>query len=388
MNSSINMSSSRNMSKLIDQGGFGCVFYPGIECDGSISKNPKYISKLHKKNYHVVNEYNVGKMVTKIPLYEYYFAPIVNMCNIDIAKIDKRERDMCRVVTRSKSDSKFVIMKMPYIKNVSLIKYITNPNIEKKEIITYIVDSYKFLLSSLKMLNTHGVIHFDFKIPNILIDIKTKNPIVIDFGLSIPFSNVSAKTYSKYFYTHNAGYYIWPIDVHIINYVINVNSNLTYEELVVMVDTNINANPALKNFSESFIKRYRELTINTYKKYTNMPVTNVVAELIKNCNTWDNYALSEMFLCLINFISYSGFTDNKLIKEFSEILLLNIHPNVGKRLSFDDTKKMYNKLFSLDISVDGYESVLNNFDKKIFSNKVLKESMQQEKLTPDVLKIN
>jgi serine/threonine protein kinase len=66
------------------------------------------------------------------------------------------------------------------------------------------------------MLNTHGVIHFDFKIPNILIDIKTKNPIVIDFGLSIPFSNLSAKTYSKYFYTHNAGYYIWPIDVHII----------------------------------------------------------------------------------------------------------------------------------------------------------------------------
>ena len=154
--------------------------------------------------------------------------------------------------------------------------------------------------------------------------------------------DLGPKTYSKYFYTYNAAYYIWPIDVHIINYVINVNSNLTYEELVVMVDTNINANPALKNFSESFIKKYRELTINTYKKYTNMPVTNVVAELIKNCNTWDNYALSEMFLCLINFISYSGFTDNKLIKEFSEILLLNIHPNVGKRLSFDDTKKMYN----------------------------------------------
>ena len=34
----------------------------------------------------------------------------------------------------------------------------------------------------------------------------------------------------------------------------------------------------------------------------------------------------------------------------------------------------------------GYESVLNNFDKKVFANKVIKESMQQEKLTPDVLK--
>jgi serine/threonine protein kinase len=374
------------MSKLIDQGGFGCVFYPGIECDGSVNKNTKYISKLHKKNHHVVNEYNVGKRVTKIPLYHYYFAPVVNMCNIDIAKIDKRERDMCRVVSRTSGSSKFVIMKMPYIKNVSLVKYITNPNIDKKEIVTYVMDLYKFLLHSLNMLNSSGIVHFDFKIPNMLVEIKTKNPIIIDFGLSLPMNNLGPKTYSKYFYTYNATYYVWPIDVHIINYVINVNSNLTYEELVVLVDTNVKANPALHIFSEVFVKRYRDLTINTYKKYTNIPGENVVTELVKNCNTWDIYSLSVMFLCLVNFISYNGFTDNKLIKEFSELLLLNIHPNASRRLSFDETKKRYKKLFSLDVSVDRYESLVNNFDKKIFVNKVMKESIQQEKLTLDVLK--
>ena len=373
------------MSKLIDQGGFGCVFYPGIECNGNTSKNLNYISKLHKKTYHVVNEYNIGKMVTQIPLYDYYFAPIVNMCSIDIAKIDKHERDMCRVITREKNDSKFVITKLPYIKNVSLIKYITNTNIENKEIITYIMDSYKLLLNSLKMLNINGIIHFDFKIPNLLIDIKTKNPIVIDFGLSIPIKKIGPKTYGKYFYAYNAGYYIWPIDVHIINYVINVNSNLTQEELVIMVDTNIKANPALSIFSENFIKRLRDLTINIYKKYTNMPAENVVEDLIKNYNTWDNYSLSVMLLCLIGYISHDGFTENQLIVEFSQLLLLNIHPNASKRLSFDDTKKRYNKLFSLDVSVIGYENVLHNFDKKIFSDRILKESMQQEKVTLGVL---
>jgi len=374
------------MSKLIDQGGFGCVFYPGIECDGSISKNPKYISKLHKKNYHVVNEYNIGKMVTKIPLYEYYFAPVVNMCNIDIAKIDKRERDMCRVISKENNNSKFVIMKMSYVKNVSLVKYITNPNIDKKGIVTYIMDSYKSLLHSLKILNLNGIIHFDFKLPNLLIDIKTKNPIIIDFGLSIPVNDLGSKTYSKYFYTHNTAYYIWCIDIHIINYVINVNSTLTYDELIALIDTNISANQALHMFSESFIKRYRELTISTYKKYANMPAENIVKELVKNYNTWDNYSLSIMFLSIINCISYEGFTDNKLIKDFSEILLLNIHPNAAKRLSFDDTKTKYKNIFSLDESIAGYESVLNNFDKKIFADKAIKESMQQEKLIPDVLK--
>lgn len=373
------------MSKLIDQGGFGCVFYPGIECDGRVSKNTKYISKLHKKNYHVVNEYNVGKMVTKILLYNYYFAPVVNMCNIDIAKIDRKERDMCRVITRSNTDSKFVIMKMPYIKNINLIKYITNPNIEKKEIITYILDSYKFLLNSLMILNMSGVVHFDFKIPNILIESKTKTPLIIDFGLSIPVASLNSKTYSKYFYTYNASYYIWPMDVHIINYIINVNSVLTYDDLNMLVNTSVDTNPALKIFSDDFVKRFKETAMNVYKKYINMPSIDVVNELIENHNTWDNYSLSIMFLSLINFISYDGFTDNKLIKDFSEIMLLNIHPNAKKRLSFEETKKKYNKLFSLDISIVGYNSILNNFDKKMFSDKAIKESMQQEILTPDVL---
>jgi hypothetical protein len=34
-----------NETKLISQGTFGCIFYPAIECDGSISKNKKYASK-------------------------------------------------------------------------------------------------------------------------------------------------------------------------------------------------------------------------------------------------------------------------------------------------------------------------------------------------------
>ena len=47
---------------------------------------------------------------------------------------------------------------------------------------------------------------------------------------------------------------------------------------------------------------------------------------------------------------------------------------------------MYNKIFLLDESIAEHKSLLNNFDKKIFVDKVLKDTMQQEKLNPDVLK--
>lgn len=362
------------MSKLIDQGGFGCVFYPGIECDGKPSKNPKYVSKLHKKNYHTTNEYNIGKMVSSIPLYDYYFSPIVSMCNIDIAKIDKRERDICRVVTREKKDSKFVIMKLPYIKSISLIEYITNPDMEKKEILAYILDLYKFLLNSLMMLNTNGIVHFDFKLPNILIESKTRTPVVIDFGLSIPVEKLNPTNYSKYFYAYNASYYIWSIDIHVINYIINVNSVLSYDELVLLVNTSVDQNPALKIFSHKFIKNFKDMSIKIYEKYTKMKPDDVVKELVSNYNTWDNYALSIMFLALIEFISSEGFIENSLIKEFSQILTLNIHPDGKKRLSFSETKKRYDKLFTSDVSIKDYNSILKNFNKKKFTEKLIKES--------------
>ena len=77
-------------TKLINQGGFGCVFYPAIECNGTINKSTKYASKLLKKDGRSEHEYNIGKMVKKIDLYEYYYAPVISMCNVDLAKIDKR----------------------------------------------------------------------------------------------------------------------------------------------------------------------------------------------------------------------------------------------------------------------------------------------------------
>ena len=39
------------MSKLLSQGGYGCVYYPGISCTGETSNDKKYISKPKQTNY-------------------------------------------------------------------------------------------------------------------------------------------------------------------------------------------------------------------------------------------------------------------------------------------------------------------------------------------------
>ena len=387
-------------TKLISQGTFGCIFYPAIECDGSISKNKKYASKLVKNNKTDLNEYLVGKIIKNIKLYEYYYAPVINMCSIDLAKIDKRERDMCRIIRAKnkgvgvgnntslvESTTGYVVMKIPFIENIGITDYFINSNINKKEILTYILYSYEYLLNNIKTLNDNGVIHFDLKLSNILIEKSKKIPIIIDFGLSIPVSDIRPETYRKYFYAYSPSYYIWCIEIHIICYLVKVNPILTKDALIKLIDEYVQHNIGLQIFSDTFVERFRDTALKYYTKLvvdTGESRDEIIKKLLKYIHTWDTYSLSLMFLCFIKFISLYGFIHNKLIIEFSKILVLNFHPNPEKRLSFDETKRRYHSIFSVDETMQSYKKLVQNFNRGLFTSKVYEETMKEDKMTPSI----
>jgi len=394
------------MPKLISQGTFGCIFYPAIECDGSVSKNKKYASKLVKNNKTDINEYLIGKIIKSIKLYEYYYAPVINMCSINLAKIDKRERDMCKIIRDKKYSgsgagmgmgmgigmetepiSGYAIMKIPFIENISIIDYFTQPDTDKKEILTYILYSYDYLLQNIKTLNEHEIIHFDLKLSNILIEKSKKIPIIIDFGLSIPVDDIRPETYKKYFYAYSPSYYIWCIEIHIICYLVKVNPVLTKDALIDLIDEYVQNNIGLKIFSDTFVQRFKDTAVDYYTKHiidSGATRDEIIKKLLKYIKTWDSYSLSLMFLCFIQFISFHGFIHNKLIIEFSKVLLLNFHPNPEKRLSFDETKKKYNAMFNVDETTQSYKKLLHNFNRGLFVSKTQAETMKEDKMTPSL----
>jgi serine/threonine protein kinase len=381
-------------TKLISQGTFGCIFYPAIECDGSVSKNKKYASKLVKNNKTDINEYLIGKVIKSIKLYEYYYAPVINMCSINLAKIDKRERDMCKIIrdkkysgTGTEPASSYAIMKIPFIENISIIDYFTQPDTDKKEILTYILYSYDYLLQNINTLNKHGIIHFDLKLSNILIEKSKKIPIIIDFGLSIPITDIRPETYKKYFYAYSPSYYIWCVEIHIICYLVKVNPVLTKDALVDLINEYVQKNIGLKIFSDAFVRRFRDTAVDYYTKLivdTGATRDEIIKKLLKYIRTWDTYSLSLMFLCFIQFISFNGFVHNKLIVEFSKLLLLNFHPNPEKRMNFDETKKKYNAMFNVDETTQSYKKLLHNFNRGLFVSKTTAETMKEDKMTPSL----
>jgi len=52
-------------SKIIAQGAYGCVYYPGYSCDGSI-QTKKYVSKLSRDDKDAQREYDIGKNRSKL----------------------------------------------------------------------------------------------------------------------------------------------------------------------------------------------------------------------------------------------------------------------------------------------------------------------------------
>jgi len=120
------------MSQLISQGGFGCIFYPGFNCKGQVNNETKMVSKLQINNFNAINEILIGKKIKEFTKYEFFFLPVVSSCSMNLASLDKKSIEKCNIISNKKSE--YLLLKMPYLKNISFQKLFTNFEKKKKHI--------------------------------------------------------------------------------------------------------------------------------------------------------------------------------------------------------------------------------------------------------------
>jgi serine/threonine protein kinase len=405
------------ISRVINQGGFGCIFYPSLPCKketkrNSNTKSSEYVSKLVKKNFSSENEIRIGKIIQGIPFYSLYYVPVIQSCTASLAKVNEREIKKCSIISGKSSSStststtatnalekktrpvdersnKFILLKMKYVENVKFTKYLLSIS-NKKHILNTLFDTYSYFLFSLEKLMKNGIVHYDFKWDNAVIDLKTGLPIILDFGISIPINLLLEKNqdeasdadayeaYRDYFYIYFPEYSLWSIEIHLINYVLNKDSRITAESLKQTIETYVDSNGAFAILSPEFIDQYKKLCYSTLERFINQSRKYVIGECLKHWNTWDNYALSISYLQVIKFISTSGFTSNQFLISFSEILMDNIHPDPARRSDYATTRYKYKSIFYQDVNIENYELLIDNFDFDDFRSNSVKESKRHE----------
>jgi serine/threonine protein kinase len=190
---------------LLAQGTYGCVYYPGFTCKGSLQKT-KYITKLQKNDETLENELEIGEKIQKIKHYKNYFAPILKQCPVSLYTIQKKyaqSLNKCKVIKESlvntNKQQDFNINKIRYILGDDLEKtfqQISNstPNQTNNNNSTpfhFLIDTYQYLSKSLKKLKKQNILHYDLKANNIIYDKESDIPIIIDFGLSVSLDNIN-----------------------------------------------------------------------------------------------------------------------------------------------------------------------------------------------------
>ena len=207
------------------------------------------------------------------------------------------------------------------MENISFDKLFTDSTRSTRNLFLTLIETYKYIAIAIGELIAIDIVHFDIKEQNILYSTKYENPILIDFGLSIPVKNIDNTNLSQYFYVYAPDYYLWPLEVHIINYIIH-KGTLTLDAIKSTIDKYIKTNSALKSLSQKFIDNYIKV-VSIYSKFVKMDSATIIYELLNYSKTWDLYSLSIMYL---------KFLINYLIKDiliimtyFSQIILKICH---------------------------------------------------------------
>ena len=371
------------MSKLLDQGGFGCVFYPRISCTGKSTTSKEFVSKLQKKNYNSDNEIKIGLfLVKKIKNYELFFLPVIEGCDISISSIDKKLLNKCEIIKTTSSDN-FVLMKIKYIKNINFHNFIINPKDTKEKIFINTLETYSYLLQSIKRLVDINVVHFDLKTENILYSVKTKCPLIIDFGISLNMNNYSESLALDYFYVYAPEYYIWPIEVHIMCYVVNKRldpkGKVSKDELYKVVDKVLDRNKVLEIFSPEFNSLYKESCIKYVSQFIGKTKSDIMKVIVNpnNYKTWDNYALSVLMLRMLFYLFNKGYSNAPFIIAFSQLLLMGIHPFPEKRFSIDKTIITLKKIINTKESINDLNKIVKtiHIDYKTISTQIEKNKL-------------
>ena len=350
-------------SVIISQGAYGCVFFPYFNCKGE--KSNEYISKIQIANFTAKNEIYIGKLIQKIKtfqdspfFYNRYFAPVLKHCDINISKIGNPEKKKCKVIQENK-DEGFVLLKIPYITYDNTFSNYSDfllSSIKAWKKVSLIFYGYTHLLEAIDVLNTNNICHFDLHSKNIVVCGDCgRTPIIIDFGLSIPMHKI--KYIEDYFYVYAPDYYIWPLEVHYICLLLHENSNPTHDDLRDLCHTYVHSNKYLtRSFSPSFVKEYERMCLEMLEEYASKNI-----DPLKYWKTWDNYALSIEYLKLLYYLNLDGYTDNLFVLAFSQILIMNIHPNPNRRMTIHETREKFDNMLIENYQINDYEELIQNF---------------------------
>ena len=366
-----------NEIKFLGQGTYGCVFNSEIQCSTphpfqNIKDKRRFVSKVTEEDKYD-REIIIGNLVKKIKQYDYYFAPILDTCPINIGIINNEEIQKCDVIKKIEERHQnkdfpiiYVSNKMRFVGDNGIDDYLETKsefkfkNQERKAIF----ETHLHLMKALDKLTSgpEPIIHYDMKASNIMFDLLQNVPIIIDFGLSFTYKNMSdallkPENLRLYFY-NDESYSAWTIETQLLSFItINIISNdEDIDEIfvqkylddfvdIINIFTDTPSSEIIFDYEEEKIEFRQKMNeyINSFKFMT---IKALITDLTLSWKSWDNYAIAVMYK---TYLENSSLLDDPYIKKYYDLLksivLATRSINGGK--SRAEPQEVYNAIIEI-----------------------------------------
>ena len=329
---------------LIAAGGYGCVFRPSLACDGKVDGNMGNVTKIQAADAAAENELAIAKRVREITNYQRFFGVASSSCSVARSLVSESVLKQCPLLAH---EQKFLLITFDYIPNVSMQK-VAVAALQRREDIYALLHSYSLLLRSLIKLSAVGILHMDLKAENILYDAIYHLPVIIDFGIAVDMDQLTPANWKEKFYTFSPEYFIWAPEIQYIAYLLHVNPSPSDKEIQLFSTSIAMHNHALDDFTTGFKELWADNCYRFFVGFLDSPRDEVITHLLSFWKTWDNYALSAMYLRLLQTWHSSGYTSNRVFGGLVELLLWGVHPSPVSRYTPAQSASEYNRLFRTD----------------------------------------
>jgi hypothetical protein len=346
----------------------------------------KYKNLIKKTSFFSLNELQISQRILQIPNYSWHFSPVLKNSFVNLAEIDDENFERCEIIDNENSHILLTRLNTPESKsffnffylnrkknakigeNIINIKIADEPkkidkinNIKERNDFLKILNSYKHLTESINLLNNANIVNLNFH-PSTLVFVNNL-PVITNFAECFHFPTMNEERKSQLFSDYYPKNVFLPLEAHVICFLIdNRLDSLSFLNIEEICEDCARRIASLSCFSKSFLDQYKETSHFSLQSLTNKPKAEIINEMLQNCETWNNYGLSILFLVLLrdNFKGREGFPQNSFFSQFTQILTLGIHPEPSKRPSILQNISLFNDILYNTSSQD-YEQILSLF---------------------------
>jgi hypothetical protein len=235
-------------------------------------------------------------------------------------------------------------MKSPHDDTNPFSTFLLNKNMDPKQLFYYLQDSYKHLLKSIQLLQDRHLCYFALSSQTILF--VKKNPILINFNFILQTTSDNIVNKIKLTIDKIQNFSHQPLEVHVLYFLWkNELLTLSYTQIEEISSHYVKSMPIFSLFSDLDREKYKERCLETLKQYVNQPQKEIIEKLAHFSPTWDQFALSVLYLYVVEKVIRRLSLKNTFFNGWLSVLMSQLNPEPSNRVQSEKIMKQFEDLY-------------------------------------------